>query len=62
MSQDVSASLSIGFDAVVLEFTYHFTYLGSTFTKNLSLHIDNRIDKTAAVMSKLSKRVYNNSQ
>ena len=48
----------------ILEVTDRFTYLGSTITNNLSLDakIDKRISKAAAVMSKLSKRVWENHQ
>lgn len=49
---------------MVFEVTYHFTYLGSTTTNNLSLdmEIDKHIAKAAAVMTKLSKSVRNDSQ
>ena len=60
MGQDVPAPPSISIGDEVLEVTDHFTYLGSTVTKNLSL--DKRIGKAAVVMSKLIKRVWDNNQ
>ena len=44
--------------------TDQFTYLGSTVSSNLSLdsEIDKRIAKAAAVLSKLRKKVWENSQ
>ena len=64
MSQDVPAVPSISINGEVLEVTNCFTYLGSTVTNNLSLDakIDKRIAKAAAVISKLSKRVWENHQ
>ena len=64
MGQDVPAVPSISINGEVLEVTDRFTYLGSTVTNNLSLdaEIDKRIAKAAAVMSKLSKRVWENHQ
>ena len=48
----------------VLVVTDQFTYLASTITNNLSLNrkIDKRIAKTASVLAKLSKRVWDNNQ
>ena len=62
--QNVPTPPSISINNEVLEVTDHFTYLGSTVTSNLSLdkEIDKRIAKAAAVLSKLSKRVWNISQ
>ena len=62
--QDTPAPPSISIDDELLEVTDHFTYLGSTVSSNLSLdvEIDRRIAKAAAVMSKLSKRVWANGQ
>lgn len=64
MGQDVSASSSISIDDLVLKVIDHFTYLGSTITNNLLLgmEIDIHISKVAAVIVKLNKRVWNNSQ
>ena len=52
------------FNGEVPEVTDSFTYLGSTVTNSLSLdaEIDKRIAKVAAVMSNLSKRVWENHQ
>ena len=48
----------------VLEVTDRYTYLGFTITNNLSLdtEINKRIAKAAAVLSNLSKRVWENHQ
>ena len=64
MGQDTHAPPSISIDDEVLEVTDHFTYLGSTVSSNLSLNVEiiRRIAKAAAVMAKLSKRVWTNSQ
>ena len=64
MGQNVPTPPSISINNEVLEVTNHFTYLGSTVTSNLSLdkEIDKRIAEAAAVLSKLSKRVWNISQ
>ena len=64
MGQDTPAPPSISIDDEVLEVTDHFTYLGSTVSSNLSLDMEivRRIAKVAAVMAKLSKRVWTNSQ
>lgn len=63
MGQDVSVSPSINNDAVVLEITDHFIYLGVTITNNLSLdiEIEKGIAKEVAVMAKLSMRVWDNN-
>ena len=47
-----------------LEVVDTFTYLGSTISSSLSLdrEISTRIGKSAAVMSKLNKRVWSNNQ
>ena len=52
------------FNGEVPEVTDSFTYLGSTVTNSLSLdaEIDKRIAEVAAVMSKQSKRVWENHQ
>lgn len=64
MGQDVPAPPSISIGNEVLEVTDHFTYLGSTIASNPSLdaEIDKRIAKAAAVVEKLSKRVWGNNQ
>ena len=64
MGQDFPAVPSININGKVLEVTDRFTYLGSTITNNPSLdaEIDKRIAKADAVMSKLSKRVWENHQ
>ena len=61
MGQNFPAVPSININGEVLEVTDRFTYLGSTITNNLSLdaEIDNQ---AAAVMSKLSKRIWENHQ
>ena len=63
MGQDVSAPPTICIDSEELENTETFCYLGSCITSNLSLdkEIDTRIAKAAAVMSKLSKKVWVNN-
>lgn len=64
MDEDVSASLSISINDMVLQITNDFTYLDFTINNNLSLNmvIDKCIDKVAAVMAKLNKRVWDNCQ
>lgn len=64
MGQDVSASPSININDLVLKPIDHLTYLGSTITNNLLLdmEIDKPISKVVAVMAKLNKRVWDNSQ
>ena len=64
MGQDVPAVPLISISGEVLEVTDRFTYLGFTVKNNLSLdaEIDTRIAKAAAVMSKLSRRVWENHQ
>ena len=64
IGQDFPAVPSININGEVLEVTDCLTYLGSTITNNLSLdaEIDKRIAKAAAVMSKLSERVWENHQ
>ena len=64
MGQNVPSPPSISINNEVLGVTNHFTYLWSTVTSNLSLdtEIDKQIAKAAAVLSKLSKRVWKNNQ
>ena len=64
MGQDVPSPPSISIDDQELEVTDQFTYLGSTIASNLSLDVEisKRIAKSAATMSKLSKRVWSNNQ
>jgi len=64
MGQDVPSPPAIRIDNAELDVIDHFTYLGSTITRNLSLdaELDKRIAKAAAVMAQLSKRVWTNKQ
>ena len=64
MGQDFPAVPSININDEVLKVTDRFPYLGSTITNNLSLDakIEKPIAKAAAVMSKLSERVWENHQ
>jgi len=64
MAQDTDSTPVITIDSTTLEVVDSFTYLGSTMTGSLSLdtEISTRIAKAAAVMAKLSKRVWENSQ
>merc|ERR1712237_70973 len=63
MGQEVSAPPRICIDGEELGITETSCYLGSCITSNLSLdkEIDTRIAKAAAVMSKLSKKVWDNN-
>ena len=63
MGQEVSEAPAISIDDYTLEVVQEFTYLGSTITSNLSLNVDinKRIGKAAFVMSRLSKRVWENN-
>ena len=47
----------------MLEAVENFTYLGSTIssTLNIEVEVNNRIGKAAAVMARLTKKVWNNS-
>ena len=64
MGQDVCVLPAISIDIILFEAVSNFMYLGSTIASNLSLiiEIDSQITKAAAVMSRLCKRVWNNSQ
>lgn len=64
MGQDVPAPLSNRMENEEPEVTDHFTYLASTVAGNVSLDvkISKRIARAAAVMAKLSKRVWDNNQ
>ena len=63
MGQEVSEAPAISIDDYTLEVVQEFTYVGSTITSNLSVNVEinKRIGKTAFVMSKLSKRVWENN-
>jgi len=64
LAQDTDSTPVITINSTTLEVVDSFTYLGSTMTGSLSLdtEISTRIAKAAAVMAKLSKRVWENSQ
>ena len=63
MGQGIFSPPSINIDNVTLDAVDSFTYLGSTIDSNLSLdaEINTRIAKTAAFMSKLNRRVWQNN-
>ena len=63
MVQGAESSPSIKIGDTRLDLVDSFTYLGSTMTSSTSLdaEISSRIAKAAGVMSKLKKRVWNNS-
>jgi len=64
LAQDTDSTPVITIDSTTLEFVDSFSYPGSTMTSSLSLdtEISTRIAKAVAVMAKLSKRVWENSQ
>nr|KAG5686812.1 hypothetical protein BaRGS_032029 [Batillaria attramentaria] len=64
LAQDTDSPPDISIDNTHLEVVDSFTYLGSTISSSLTLdtEISTRIGKAAAVMAKLSKRVWSNSQ
>jgi len=64
LAQGTDTAPDITIDNTHLEVVETFTYLGSTVSSSLSLdtEISSRIGKGAAVMSKLNKRVWSNSQ
>ena len=63
MGQDVSEAPSISIGDYTLEVVEDFTYLGSTISSNLSLEaeINKRIGKAASATSRLSTRVWENT-
>ena len=62
MAQDSDHPPTISIDGNTLEAVENFTYLGSTIssTLNIEVKVNNRIPKAAAVMARLTKRVWNN--
>ena len=62
MAQDAEIPISIYIDCFNLSVVDNFKHLGSTISNNLSLdvEINARIEKAAAVMAKLNKRVWQN--
>ena len=64
MAQDTAIAPIIHIDNCNLEVVSEFTYLGSTMSSNLSLEpeLSRRIGKASAVMSRLSKRVWENKK
>ena len=62
-AQDISHAPCIKIDDHTLEVVDEFVYLGSTISTNMNLdtEINKRIEKTAATLSKLTKRVWNNT-
>lgn len=64
MSQDVPAPPSISIEKEELEVIDHFSCLGSTVINKLSLDVEisRRIARAAAVMAKLSMRVWGSNQ
>lgn len=64
MGQDVSEAPTININDYTLKVVEEFTYLGSTVSQNSSLEpeLNKRIGKASAVMSKLSKRVWENNK
>ena len=63
MGQGIVSPPSINIDSVTLDDVDIFTYLCSTIDSNISLdaEISIRIAKTAAVISKLNRRVWQNN-
>ena len=63
MAQDSDHPPTISIDGHTLEALENFTYLGSTISSTLIIEVEvnNRIAKAAAVMARLTKRVWNNS-
>ena len=63
MAQDSDHPPTISIDGHTLEAVENFTYLRSTIssTLNIEVGVNNRIAKAAAVMARLTKRVWNNS-
>ena len=64
MAQDTAIAPTIHIDNYNLEVVSEFTYLGSTMSSNLSLEpeLSRRIGKASAVMSRLSKHVWENKK
>ena len=64
MAQDTPIAPIIHIDNYNLEVVSEFTYLGSTMSSNLSLEPERsrRIGKASSVMSRLSKRVWENKK
>ena len=62
MAQGTELTPVIAIDGHPLEAVENFTYLGSTISSSLSIdaEVNSRIAKAAAVMAKLSQRVWNN--
>ena len=63
LGQDVSETPAISTGDDTLEMMQEFTYLGSTITSNLSFNVEinKRIGKTASVMPRLFKGLWENS-
>lgn len=64
MGQDISDAPNINIGDFALQVVEDFTYLGSTISNSLSLEpeLNKRIGKAAAVMARLSKRVWENNK
>ena len=64
LTQGTDSPPDISINVTHLEEVDSFTYLGSAISSSLSLdnEISNRIGKATAVMAKLNRRVWNNSQ
>ena len=64
MAQDTPIAPIVHIDNNNLEVVSEFTYLGSTMSSNLSLEpeLSRRIGKASAVMSRMSKRVWENNK
>ena len=64
LGQDTPSPPTITIDNYELDVVHEFTYLGSTITDNLSLdsEIDKRIGKAASTLTRLTKRVWTNSE
>ena len=63
MAQDSDHPPTISIDGHRLEAVENFTCLGSTTsgTLNIQVEVNSRMAKAAAVMARLTKRVWNNS-
>ena len=63
LGHDVSEAPAISTDDHTQEMVQKFTYLGSTITSNLSFNVEinKRTGKTASVMPRLFKRLWENS-
>ena len=63
LGQDVSSAPSISIGDCTLDVVEYFTYLGSSISSNFSLdtELNMRIGKASAAMTRLTKRVWENT-